>query len=164
MRQILKGLAIILLNLYGLQAQALPIDKKEKVHIVSDTWTYNYKNGSSIFEGHVKVDQGTTHIRADRLTTKNNNQHKMEEAIAYGVQNLAHYWTLPAVGDPEIHAIARVIKFYPLTSNITLEKEVTVTQGENSFQGQLIHYNMNDQTIAVPASKNGRAVVIYNPD
>lgn len=164
MRRNLSFVIFISIIIYALQAYALPSDKNEKVHIVSDTWTYNYKNGSSIFEGNVKVDQGTTHIRANRLITKNNRKHQIEEAIAYGVENLAHYWTLPAVGDPEIHAIARIIKFYPLTSNITLENDVTVTQGENSFKGQLIHYNMNDQTIAVPASKNGRAVVIYNPD
>lgn len=164
MRRALNFLIGSMFMLYALAAQALPTDKQEKVHIVSDTWTYNYKTGSSIFEGNVKVNQGTTHIRAERLTTKSNAQHQIQEAIAYGVKELAHYWTLPAVGDPEIHAIARIIKFYPITSNITLENEVTVTQGENSFQGQLIHYNMNDQTIAVPASKNGRAVVIYNPD
>jgi len=143
---------------------ALPTDKNQKVHIVSDSWTYNYKNGSSLFEGHVKIDQGTTHIIADRLITKNNTQHKIEEAIAYGIDSVAHYWTLPKINDAEIHAFARVIKFYPISSNITLEKDVTVKQGENSFQGQLIHYNMNEQTIAVPASKNGRAVVIFNPD
>lgn len=143
---------------------ALPSDIKEKMIIVADHSIYNYKTGIKTFEGNVKLDQGFTHLRADRLITKDNKQHQMQEAIAYGLKDKAHYWTLPKAGEAEIHADAQIIKYYPPDANITLEQNVHVTQGENSFQGQLIHYNMNDEVIAVPASENGRAVVIYNPD
>lgn len=165
MHPILNLIFVILFSFsYSLFAFALPEDNKEKVYIVADSTIYNYKTGNNIFEGHVKVDQGTTHITADRLVTKNNKQRKIQEAIAYGLQDLAHYWTLPKAGDPEVHAHAKVIKFYPIESNITLEQNVTVTQGENSFQGELILYNRNDQTITVPAAQNGRAVLVYNPN
>lgn len=158
-------MTVICLNVVTFcNAFALPEDIKEKVFIKSDTWTYNYKTGTSQFDGNVKVDQGTTHVTADRLITNNNDKHQIREAIAYGLVDLAHYWTLPKIGDIEIHAKAKIIKFYPTTANVTLQDDVIVTQGQNSFQGQLIHYNMNDQTIAVPASKNGRAVLVYNPD
>lgn len=153
-----------LLLTYPPHVFALQGDNKVKVFIEADSYLFNYKNGVNMYEGHVKVDQGTTHITADRLITKNDNHHKIQEATAYGLQELAHYWTLPKIGEPEIHARAKIIKFYPIESNITLEQDVLVTQGENSFQGQLIHYNSNDQTIAVPASQNGRAVVVYDPD
>ena len=156
------GVSLLLIN--DLPAMALPSDKQQKLYIVGDSCIYNYQTGASTFEGHVKVDQGTTHIAADRLTTKNNAKHKIEETVAYGINDLAHYWTLPKLGDPEIHARGMIIKFYPIVSNITLERNVTVNQGENSFQGQLIHYNMGDQTITVPAKKNARAVLIYKPD
>jgi lipopolysaccharide transport protein LptA len=112
----------------------------------------------------VQIDQGTTHVTADRLTTKTNDKHQIQEAIAYGISDLAHFWTTPAAGEQVVNAHAKIIKFYPITSNATLQGEVTVAQGENNFQGQLIHYNMNDQTIIVPETKNGRAVIVYNPD
>ena len=149
---------------YPLLTFALSGDNTEKIYIVADSTLYNYKTGTNTFEGNVKVDQGTTHITADRLITKNNSQHKIQEAIAYGIQQPAHYWTLPKLNDPEMHAHAMIIKFYPIASNVTLEQKVTITQGENSFQGELILYNMQDQTITVPASKEGRAVLVYNPD
>lgn len=149
---------------YPLSSNALPTDKHEKVFIVADSTTYNYKTGVNIFEGHVKVDQGTTHILADKLITKSNPQHKIKEATAFGMEHLAHYWTLQKINEPEIHARAKIIKFYPIESNVTLEQDVFVSQGENSFRGQLIHYNSNEQTIIVPATKNGRAVLVYNPD
>lgn len=156
-------LCLLVFTLAG-KIYALPTDKMEKVYIVADSGVYNYKTGVNVFEGHVKVDQGSTHITADRLVTKSNKNHQIEEAIAYGILEPAHYWTLPKADDPEIHANAALIKFYPIVSNVTLEENVVITQGENSFQGQLIHYNMNEQTITVPASKNGRAVLVYNPD
>ena len=166
MFQILKLIKLSFLFFFGLIACvfALPEDNHEKVFIVADSSTYNYKKGVNVFEGHVKVDQGTTHITADRLVTKSNSQHKMREAIAYGINALAHYWTLPKVGDPEIHAHAKVIKFYPLDSNATLEQDVVITQGENSFHGQLILYNSKDETIIVPAAKDARSILVYNPD
>lgn len=154
----------IILFLLPLPIFALDSDRLERVNIVADSGTYNYKSGTNIYEGNIKIDQGTTHITADRLITKSNAQHKIQEATAYGIQNVAHYWTLPKEGDPVIHARAKIIKFYPIESNVTLEKDVHVSQGENSFQGELIHYNSKEQTITVPASKNGRAVLVYNPD
>ncbi|OGT37525.1 MAG: lipopolysaccharide transport periplasmic protein LptA [Gammaproteobacteria bacterium RIFCSPHIGHO2_12_FULL_37_14] len=153
----------LLLFVFSLPVFALGADRQAVVHIVADSSIYNYKSGVNLFEGNVKIDQGTTHITADKVVTKDNPQHKMQEAIAYGIKQLAHYWTLPKLNEPEIHAKAKVIKFYPIETNIVLEQNVILTQGENSFHGELILYNKNNQTIIVPAAKNGRAVLVYNP-
>jgi lipopolysaccharide export system protein LptA len=158
------SILLITVVMAPLPGWALQQDSKEKIYIVSDSTIYDSKTGFTIFQGHVKVDQGTTHIIADRLTTKTNPQHIVQEVIAYGGQELAHYSTLPKIGDPEIHANAKIIKFYPIDSSLTLEKNVIVTQGENSFHGELILYNRNDQTIIVPASSQGQAVLVYDPD
>lgn len=155
---------LTLLSAISFSAFALEEDSKEKMYIVSDKSSYNYKSGVKVFEGHVKVDQGTTHLTADKLVTKNDKENKLQEAIAYGLEGLAHYWTLPKLGDKQIDANAKIIKVYPIDSNVILEQQVLVTQGENSFQGQLIIYNRNDQTITVPESKEGRAVVVFNPE
>lgn len=158
-----KGLYFFMC-LLPLASLALPEDKNKKIYITSKDCIYNYKKGTSLFQGNVTVDQGSTHLTADKLSTKNNEQHKLREAIAYGITQYAHYWTLPKMGDPLVHANARIIKFYPMVSNVELQKDVLVTQGNNSFHGDLIHYNFNNQTITVPASKTGRAVLVYNPD
>lgn len=166
MYQIRKHFLLTLLSLlllHSLSADALDTDSNAKVNIVADSGTYNFKTGVDVYEGHVKVDQGTTHIIADKLITKKNSQHKIQEATAFGNSNSAEYRTIPKVGEPELRARAKIIKFYPIESNVTLEHDVHVTQGENSFQGELIHYNSADQTINVPASVNGRAMLVYDP-
>jgi lipopolysaccharide export system protein LptA len=164
MCQSLRYFCLILLLNLSLPALALSKDAQEKMFIRADATLYNYKTGITIYEGHVQVDQGSSHLTADRLMTKNNMRHQIQEAIAYGLKELAHYWTLSSLEDPELHAKAKIIKLYPILSNLVLEKNVVVTQGENSFQGELILYNSKDGTITVPASVNGRAVLVYHPD
>lgn len=163
MYRIRKWVSLILLfcpwHLFALQN-----DRAEKVYIVADSSIYNYKTGVNLFEGHVQVKQGTTHLTADRLITKSNEQHKVQEAIAYGLNQPADYWTQPKTNEPVLHAKAHIIKFYPVQAQLTLQGDVVITQGENSFQGQLILYNMKDKIITVPASNSGHSVLIFNPD
>ncbi len=142
---------------------ALQNDEKEVIHIHADSSTFNYKTGTNIYEGHVKIDQGSTHLTADRVVTTRNNQHKIEVAIAYGLTQLAEYSTTPKLNDPVLHAKAKIIRFYPATSIVNLEGDVLVTQGKNSFQGPVIVYNMKDQIVTAPRSKTGRATIIIQP-
>ncbi len=139
---------------------ALPDDNQKQLNIVANSSQLNYKTGANVYEGNVKVDQGTTHITADRLTTQNNKRHKIEKAVAYGIQKRAEYSTIAKIGDPVFHAQAEKITFDSLKSIIILEGNATVTQGENSFQGTIIIYNMKDQTIVVPPSKMGQARIL----
>jgi lipopolysaccharide export system protein LptA len=155
---------LFILLIHTMSVYALSDDRLKNVHIVADSGVYNYKTGINVYEGHVKIDQGTTHVTADRITTKNNAKHQIQEAIAYGIEHLAHYWTLPNPDEAVMHAYAKVIKFYPLESNVTLEKNVFVSQGKNNFRGQLVHYNSANQTITLPPEQNGHAVIVYNPD
>jgi len=162
MYQVLKQL-IFIGFLLPLTVWALPEDSEKTIHIVADASEFNYKTGVDTYEGNVRIDQGTTHLRADRLVTQKNEHHKIVSAIAYGVQRRAKYSTIPKEGDLVLNAEAKVIKYFPVTATIILEDDVRVTQGENSFNGPHIIYNMKDQTVSAPASKNGRATIIIEP-
>lgn len=156
---------ILLLSIiFTKSAFALPNDSEQPLHIVANSTTFNYKTGVDIYEGDVKADQGTTHLTADRLVTEKDDHHKIVSVIAYGVQKSAEFTTLPTKSDQLMHANARVIKFYPVTSVVVLEENVIVTQGKNSFHGPHIIYNMKDQIVSAPASKNGRASIVIEPN
>lgn len=162
---ITKKLSLIasLIAIYTPMTFALPVDVEQTIHITADSSVFDYRSGVNTYEGNVKVDQGTTHLTADRVITKNNAKHKIDEAIAYGIKNQAEYITIPKAGDELFHAKAKVITFYPPKSEIVLEGNVTVTQGENSFNGPLILYNIKDQIVTAPASKGGRATIVIEP-
>lgn len=157
-------ISLILCAFYITPVLALDSDQKEPLHIKSDSFIYNYKSGMDVYEGNVMMDQGTTHITADKLITKKNASHKIREAIAHGNLKLAHYWTIPELNKPELHTHAKTIKFYPTENKVVFEEDVLVTQGENRFQGALVLYNRKDNIITVPPLLNAKAVLIYNPD
>ena len=164
MSKIKRLLTAILLLLLASSLAALPEDHKTLMHIISDGSQYNYKMGETWFEGHVKIDQGSTHLEADRVITKRNAQNKIREALAFGLQQPAHYWTYPKKGEKMLHAYAKLMKLYPLESRIVLEGDVRVFQGENHFQGQIIVYNIKLQTITVPPTRNSRATFVIETD
>lgn len=151
--------------LFAMQsAMGLPEDIYKTMYVTSDSTTYNHKTGYATYLGHVHITQGSTRILADKLVTKSNARHHMQEAIAYGLKKPAHYWTLPKIGDTELHASAMIIKLFPSQSSVTLEQNAVLIQHDNHFQGQFIVYNRSDQTVFVPASQQGHAVVVYDPD
>lgn len=156
----MKWQIAFMLFLFSFAAFALPSDDEQTISITANTSLFNYKTGANSYEGDVKIDQGSTHLSADRVETKLNAEHKIIEATAYGINQPAEYSTIPKTKNALLIAKAKIIKFYPLKSIVILENEVTVSQGENSFHGPLIIYNMKDQTVAAPASKNGRATFV----
>jgi lipopolysaccharide export system protein LptA len=155
---------LLIMLIFPLSVRALPEDCDQKLNIAANSSIFNYKTGMDTYEGNVKVRQGTTRLTADRLVTQKNNHHKIVSAVAIGINQLAEYTTEPKKGDPVLHAKAKIIKFYPITSIVILEQEVVVTQQENSFHGPLIIYNMKDQVVTAPASKNGRATIVIEPE
>ncbi|MCE3238315.1 MAG: lptA [Gammaproteobacteria bacterium] len=156
--------SILFLTLFSPIAFCLQKDINQPFNIVANTSIFNYKTGIDIYEGEVKIDQGTTHLTADRLITQKNKQHKIILATAMGIKKLAEYTTVPSVGDALLYAKARIIKFYPDASVVILEKDVIVTQKGNSFHGPLIIYNIKDQVVTAPASKDGRATIVIEPE
>ena len=150
--------------LLPLQTYALASDNDKPMAIIADSTLINYKTGVYTYEGHVKINQGTTQLLADRVITKSDIHHKMQEAVAYGLTTLAEYSTVPKEGDQPMQAQAKIIRFYPPKSLIELENTVLVKQGENSFQGPFITYNIKDQIVTAPQSKNGHATIIIEPN
>lgn len=158
MRQILNVILCCFMTTVVFATSATP-----KLQITANSSTFNYATGENDYEGDVKVDYDTTHLRADRITTKNNDKNKIELATAYGINHLAEYSTIPKPGDPVFHAKAKIIKYYPQNSRVVLEGNVIVTQGKNSFHGPIIIYNTKEKTIIAPPHKGGRATFIIEP-
>jgi lipopolysaccharide export system protein LptA len=142
---------------------ALPADNEQTMHIIANSSLFDYKKGVNTYEGQVKIDQGTSHLTANRVITHNNAQHKIEEAVAFGMDELAHYWTLPKTGDVLFHAEAKVIRFYPLLSIVKLEGNASIKQGENTFHGPVIIYNIKDEVVSAPATKEGPTTITIEP-
>lgn len=144
---------------------ALSSDQPGRLQIKADSSLLNLKANSTIYQGHVTVDQGCTHITAEKLITQTNTKHQLQEAIAYGTTgNLVHYWTLPKPHDKPLHGWALVIKYYPQRSMVYFMGDAKLTQGDNTFKGPNIYYNLKKGIVFSPSSSKGRSTITLSPN
>lgn len=150
-----------LLFSYPLIAFSLDSDKNLPLQIVADEVTINHKIGLTTYQGHVKVTQGSTQLIADQLTTQTNKEEKLTEIIAKGKQ--AIYKTTPEENKPELIAKADTIKYYPLESKVILVGNAQANQEHNFFKAPQIEYNIKQQTIVTPHTKQGVTTITLQP-
>ena len=143
---------------------ALATDNQQPMIIQSDSANINQGTGVNIFNGHVRVIQGTTHLNASHATTYTDKNNKLNEAIALGNKTTqAHYWTLTDPNKPEMHAYADTIKMFPQKNLIYLIGSAKVTQGKDVYQAPQIEYNTLLKHVVSKASKQGRTTIILHP-
>lgn len=139
----------------------------DPIHITADSWQYNRKTGVSIFTGDpVNVTQGQAHLEATKVVTKQTDDKHIEDMTAFGNgAKQAHYWnTESSKNKPALHAHADTIHYAPKQTLVTLKDHGHIQQGNNHFNGHLIYYNIQDETITAPKTPNSRTTIIYQPD
>lgn len=119
---------------------ALPSDQQQRYHVSCRSIEYNSAQRTTVYIGNVKIKQGTTRIRADKVTVYQSPQHRIIREVAIG--NLAHYSTIPQSGESRLYAQAKRIVYYPSKNTVLLLKDGYVTQDKNSFTGEHIWYNV----------------------
>ncbi len=157
------GLFYLLLA-YSIPALALSSDNQQPAHFIADHVVYNYKDGITIFTGNVKLNQGTTQLIADQVTTYTNKDGKIDKAIATGTGNqLAHYSTLPDNQDQIVDVFGERIEYYPLDKQAVVIGSGTITQGQNRFNGSHIVYDMQKQVVTSLPVPDQQSVIIVQP-
>lgn len=145
-------------------------DSGKPLKIEADTAEFDRQTGLSSYINNVKIDQGTTHVKGNKVTTKQDKTNSLEEIIIYGTaKNLAYYETLPEPGKPKLIAIAKTIKYYPKKRYVILLNQANITQGDNSITGEHIEYDIEKQKMRAAALTNDkgektRTTIIINPE
>ncbi len=141
---------------YTCTAAALPEDRAQPIHISADKALRDEKQGFTIYEGSVRVQQGTLRIRAAKVTI----YHEVDEAdriVAEG--NLAHLQQQPEPGAELVHAKAERIEYFRDQGRVLLLKNASIEQDDGSrVAGESIEYFINDQRIiadSAPAKTDG---------
>lgn len=165
----LKNKWLLISLLFAIVASAeLPSDKTAKLYITSDTAELNKLTGISIFTGNVKVDHGSTHVTANKLTTYSDQKNQVVKAIAEGSEGqLATYQTMTAPNKPPVNAKALVIKYFPQRHYVILIGQANAVQGTNSIQGPRLEYDLTNQLLItknVAGANGGRTEIVIQPD
>lgn len=169
---LLKNIArftIIFLSIFLLfinLSYSMENDDNAPLELQADSADINQTKHIGIYTGNVEFDQGSTHIRAKKAITKNNEKNQLTKAIIIGDKlNQAHYWTKVSFNKPELHAYADRIYYFPKEHIIKLKGNAKVKQGNNYFSAPVIVYDMLKQHVFSEKSpdNSGRTVIIFNP-
>jgi lipopolysaccharide export system protein LptA len=146
---------------------ALPSDATATMYISAQTAEVDKLTGNSVYQGDVKIDRGTTHVTADKLTVQSADG-KAVLLTAYGnPKQLAHYQTQTDVNKPILDAYAIVIKYYPPQHVVELIGSAHVTQGHNQIDGPHLQYDLiNKVLVAVNdnAKLPGKTSFVIDPN
>jgi len=135
--------AALLLLLTPLATWGLDSDRNQPIHIEADRATLSEKGNKSIYEGNVRLRQGTLQLQGDQMTVLlTNNQ--VDKIILTGKPA-----TLRQKQDnTDQHAEAGKIEYSASDERVVLLGNARVWQnGEEEFRSERIVFNLNDSTV-----------------
>ena len=140
---------------------AIATPKKNPLQITADFAQMDHNAGLGVFNGHVRLDQGQNHLKADKLTVYTDKGNHLIKAIANG--KLAHFWSKTNPSKPEFHAKALTIEYYAKKDSVVLLGDAIAQQGPNSFEGPRIVYNRKTQVVTSFQKKAQRTKIVLIP-
>jgi lipopolysaccharide export system protein LptA len=164
----ISNLLILVLLVSGIAQAEIASDKTAKLYITSQTAELNKATGISVFIGDVKVDHGSTHVTADKLTTYSDENNRMTKAIALGnTSKMATYESITDTNKPPLFATAEKIEYFPQKKYVILIGNAHVTQGKNSIAGPQLEYDLEKQLLITKtdqAKAHARTEIIIQPN
>ncbi len=139
-------------------SMALPEDQNMPIEILSDTVTFNEKEGKSIYTGNVIFRQGTIELKADKVVMFNGDD-GVQRLTATGLP--ASYKEVPKLNEKPIKATADTIEYDAGLEQIVLIKNARIEQKNDSFAAPKISYHLSNRTIS---SRDGRTRIVLHPE
>lgn len=140
----------VLLALPG-TGQALPEDRDQPIRITADQALRDEKQGFTVYSGNVRMDQGSLHIDADKITV----YHTAEEAsriVAEG--SPAHLRQRPEPDKGLMHARAGIIEYFKAEDRVYLSKAARIEQDGSIVTGETIEYFISEQLVRADSDQS----------
>lgn len=140
-------------------------DKEQPIHIEADRVDIDDKKGISVYQGKVRVTQGSMVMTADTVTTyavgnKQAKERELEKLIAVGAP--AHYRQLLDTKDPvtskneEMRAQGQRIEYFAREERLVLQGAGHLWKGGDEFSGNVIEYNTAQETVKAAMDPAGQ--------
>jgi len=152
---------LLLLSLPAVQAQALPDDRDQPIHITADKALRDEKEGVTVYSGQVKLVQGSMELEADKLTILHTSE-DAEEIIAEG--HPAKMRQQPELDKGIVNAQARVIRYFRAKERVFLETDASIDQDGAVVTGNSIEYLIAKQLITAESDQTNKVFVVIPPN
>ena len=153
---VLLGLSLAL----GAPVRALEEDAKQPLYIEADEVEVDEASDTSVYVGHVQVDQGSMRLLADHVTVYHREDRQPRLIIALG--RPASYKQLLDDDQGEVQAFARRMEYDADTDELVLIGEGLLIQGEDRLTGERILYDRARARFR--AGGTGRVKITITPD
>ena len=162
-KNIRMGLGLFALS-HAAVVCGLPDDKQRPVELRAGHVLINQDTHRITYTQHVKLDQGSMHLRAATASTLTDKHHQLKQATAHGDRmRQAHAWTSIAINKPPLHAYADEIRYYPQLHRLVLLGHARINQAPNAFLAPKITYDMLANHVITEASGDERTRIILDP-
>jgi lipopolysaccharide export system protein LptA len=159
-RRLLAGLAAVALSLTAFSAAALKDDNQQPMLIEADTVEVDEAKSTSLYVGHVQVDQGTMHLLADQVTVHHRSDRRIKYIIARG--NPASYQQQMEGDKGPVRAFAKRMDYDADRDELILTDEAILIQGTDRIASERIVYDRANARMQ--AGGGGRVKISITPD
>jgi lipopolysaccharide export system protein LptA len=132
--------AALTLCLVAATAGAERADRDKPINLEADRVTIDDAKKVSVFEGNVVLTQGTTTLRADRMTVREDAQ-GFQYGVAYGDGNLAYFRQKRDGVDEYIEGWAERIEYDGKAERVQLFDRARMRRGADEVRGSYISYD-----------------------
>ena len=145
-----------------LTAWGLDSDREQPITIEADKASLNDKTGYSVYEGNVRLQQGTLLFTGSRMTVQLTDN-KLDTIVLTGTP--ATYVQRPQGKETDQHAEAGRIEYYAIKERVVLLDKARIWEsGEDEFRSDRIVYNMKSDTVdAGGGGESGRVHITLQP-
>jgi len=161
-RQMKRLRGILLLSLLPLTAWGVDADRDQPISIEADKGSLNDKTGFSVYEGNVKLQQGTLIFTGDKMTVQLADK-KLETIVLTG--SPATYVQRPEGKNVDQHAEAERIEYYTSNERVILLRNARIWEsGDEEFRSDRIVFNLKTDTVdAGGGGDSGRVHITLQP-
>ena len=155
------SLTLLILGFCYRAAKANDYDNQQIIQVDADTLLFNNETQIGIYQGHIKLTQGTRVLTADYATSYSNKEGQIIKIIAIG--HPACYQALVFHKHPKLVATGNTIYYYPLKDWLKAVGNAQIIQDQNYFQGPQIDYDFKKKALGSPLSTEGHTKILLAP-
>ncbi len=128
-------------------------DSTQPIHIESDRAERNEKQGVTIYQGSVIINQGSIRIEADIVSIYNKGD-RVQRIVCQG--NLARYEQRPSRSEAPMIAYAKTIEYSIAADAITLISMASLEHDGATITGDRIQYDLKNEVVKAKGDSTGR--------
>lgn len=140
----LRGLCAALLLWLPAAAQALPDDHNQPINISADRASINERTGITVYTGNVEIRQGSMLIKGARVEL-----HRQGNGVSRIIStgSPAEFHQQPEADASPTRAYGLRMDYQVNRQEVTITESARVDQGQDSFSGERIVYNMEKAVV-----------------